>query len=621
MDQAVSRRPNVVPAPYGEACTNCARAKYRCTYRPDRRQCERCLRLEKECVTPVSARRLASKHLMESRVVELEEKIESLMALLQNQAAEKSHPHRTSPPAAIGTPTSNGLSHRDRESHDSAFNTDPPNPELAGPVQSDLLAVGESVYQHRSQFDILTSAFEPQPLQAEDCLVYFHSRMLSLFPFVYLRPDMSARQLREWYPFLWVNIMAVTAKHVIGQEVSMTDSIKRFVAQKMVVDNESNLDLLLGLLAFICWFHFHHKGTSYIIVMISLAHSIITDKKLNKMSLETQATTPCSNPPKPSQEAKSMAERRATLAYFLLVSQISYAKKEIDAPEWTPFLDGCLQTLSQSPEWPGDEQLAAQVKMQLLVDQLNRGPWKNQELQPYCSSYLEGLLSQLEKIKAQLPPSLTQNVNITAQLLYSELVIQDAILAKNPVSLYSPNYKWHQLLEAHLKTITHSFDQFFSMQQDQYPAMTFARWCQMAHVLILLHRLFVLNDPSWEARQRVNLFALGDRLVNILAETGASRGGGTPSGADDSIFIRFSRMIKSMCNAWWAELQSPEHRQQSGDRHWQLQGLYPSQNTDPDIVARGGLLAQGGMAASGLVTHQYGMMSDDDWMNEIFNLH
>lgn len=89
--------------------------------------------------------------------------------------------------------------------------------------------------------------------------------------------------------------------------------------------------------------------------------------------------------------------------------RISYAKKEIDAPEWTPFLDGCLQTLSQSPEWPGDEQLAAQVKMQLLVDQLNRGPWKNQELQPYCSSYLEGLLSQLEKIKAQLPPSLTQN--------------------------------------------------------------------------------------------------------------------------------------------------------------------------------------------------------------------
>ena len=34
----------------------------------------------------------------------------------------------------------------------------------------------------------------------------------------------------------------------------MSDHIKRFVAQRMVVHNEKNLDLLLGLLVFINWY-------------------------------------------------------------------------------------------------------------------------------------------------------------------------------------------------------------------------------------------------------------------------------------------------------------------------------------------------------------------------------
>ena len=77
--------------------------------------------------------------------------------------------------------------------------------------------------------------------------------MLTVFPFVHLPPDMTAKHLREWCPFLWFNIMAVTAR-TPGQQSTMSDHIKRFVAQKMVVDNEKNLDLLLGLLVVINWY-------------------------------------------------------------------------------------------------------------------------------------------------------------------------------------------------------------------------------------------------------------------------------------------------------------------------------------------------------------------------------
>jgi hypothetical protein len=182
----------------------------------------------------------------------LEEKIENLTALLKSQAAEKVRTHASPHLVGIRTPAPSGDFRYNRGGNDSSIDTDA-SPELAGPGISDLLTLGESTYYQRSQLDNLMSAFGLQPHQAEDCLTYFRSHMLSLFPFVYLRPEMTARQLRELYPFLWVNIMAVTVNHVTGQNVFMTDSIKHFVAQKIVVDNEANLDFLLGLLVFICW--------------------------------------------------------------------------------------------------------------------------------------------------------------------------------------------------------------------------------------------------------------------------------------------------------------------------------------------------------------------------------
>lgn len=144
------------------------------------------------------------------------------------------------------------------------------------------------------------------------------------------------------------------------------------------------------------------------------------------------------------------------------------------------------------------------------------------------------------------------------------------------------------------------------MTQDQYPGVTFTRWCKMAHSLILLHRLYVLDEPSWDramARERVDLFALGDRLASILAEIGGN-GGAALSATDGNMFTGFSRMIRSMCSAWWTDLKSSERSRQSGDRHRQSQSLWPVPNIEID---------------TGIATMPaFEMMSDDAWLNELF---
>jgi hypothetical protein len=90
--------------------------------------------------------------------------------------------------------------------------------------------------------------------------------------------------------------------------------------------------------------------------------------------------------------------------------RISYAKKMLDAPEWTPDLDGCLDMVIQYPEWPGDEQLGVQLRMQLLVEQIRRSAWRDHGSQTSIS-YFEVLQTQLNKIRTQIPRGLDQNGN------------------------------------------------------------------------------------------------------------------------------------------------------------------------------------------------------------------
>jgi hypothetical protein len=71
-------------------------------------------------------------------------------------------------------------------------------------------------------------------------------------------------------------------------------------------------------------------------------------------------------------------------------------------------MDECLQALSQEREWEGDDLLVAQVKVQLIVEQLTRATSQSPDGLP-PGYVLSALRSQLQNTKAQLPLHLQQN--------------------------------------------------------------------------------------------------------------------------------------------------------------------------------------------------------------------
>lgn len=96
-------------------------------------------------------------------------------------------------------------------------------------------------------------AAEPSPIEAEECLTVFNTTQLHYFPFVYIPPTTTAQQLRQERPFLWLCIMAITSRST-SQQQALDTKIKHTLMQRMLFEFERNVDLLLGLLAYIGWY-------------------------------------------------------------------------------------------------------------------------------------------------------------------------------------------------------------------------------------------------------------------------------------------------------------------------------------------------------------------------------
>ena len=99
----------------------------------------------------------------------------------------------------------------------------------------------------------LRDTVEPTPLEAEQCLTIFRTHKTEYFPFIHIPPTTTAKQLRQERPFLWLCIMMVASRST-SQQQGLGNKVRDKLAQEMVIKSEQNIDLLLGLLAYVGWY-------------------------------------------------------------------------------------------------------------------------------------------------------------------------------------------------------------------------------------------------------------------------------------------------------------------------------------------------------------------------------
>jgi hypothetical protein len=208
----------------------------------------------KECQPSTSARRRISKKSTPSKTAQLQEKLEDLVSLLRSQTATEQLSQAQQQPAYQPETPDTSNNHSSTESALTSpsnvarttnfLNYNRPEPGLPvsrsdDSVVSPLFTDDLSIYQ-------ISDAI------AEEQLTLFLHALLPLFPFVYIPDQISVPDLRKQRPFLFLVIMSLTTKSMT-QQLAMGDEIRRIVAEKIVIEHERSLDLLLGLVCFLAW--------------------------------------------------------------------------------------------------------------------------------------------------------------------------------------------------------------------------------------------------------------------------------------------------------------------------------------------------------------------------------
>lgn len=117
---------------------------------------------------------------------------------------------------------------------------------------------------------------------AENCFAIFRDRMLPSFSFISVPTATTAQQLQRDRPFLMRAIIAV-ASSTKRQKLAFGTELKQILAQTKLVQNQSSIDLLLGLLVFTAWSHDQIFNPSCALSrLILLAMSLACDLRLDK---------------------------------------------------------------------------------------------------------------------------------------------------------------------------------------------------------------------------------------------------------------------------------------------------------------------------------------------------
>ncbi|KAJ5537007.1 hypothetical protein N7513_010193 [Penicillium frequentans] len=495
---------------YGKACLNCSKSKCKCVSQPGGHGCERCRRLKKHCTPGKAVRsRNAESNNPIRRIAQLEDKIDSLVSELERSRVIK--------------PVANSLS--------------TPQTHISSPVSSYTI----------TKIQAPPASTEPtvDPSSPEQCLAEFRVKMLKYFPFMHL--PYNAEWMYTHRPFLFTCIQAAASRST-KIKLELGEKIKQTLIQRVYFDNNAHsvdLDLLLGLLTFIAWGHDNLlNGTSARVSRFShLAMTLVFSLRLNKPPPQESNMLPLektsSNTDSP---ARTLEERRAVLGCFVVSSVVSSYFAQIDTMQWTPYMDECIEVLSEQNESMYDEAFVQQVKLQRLAEDIEDIKGRDKLPPAFFSA---GLRYRLNDIKTHLSPQLLQDGIMLSSIYYTELSISGLMLCNKN---FTDSQELESLYQC-LNTIKSALENFFRLPASEYFGIPFPFFTQLARTIVILIKLSTSTDASWDSALvtgEIDVLQVLDRLLNNMDEAQTAMGDQAKDGYLDKAFKIFAS-VRSWC--------------------------------------------------------------------------
>ncbi|CAG8910184.1 unnamed protein product [Penicillium egyptiacum] len=480
-----------------------------------------------------------------------------------------------------------------------------------------------------------TPTASPNPHQADARLDFFRSRMLPYFPFINLTPDMTSLYLRQNRPFLFQAIQTVTIFST-QERLTQVEELKRVLSTSALLELQSNIDLLLGVLIYLAWSTDAFLGRADLVSrLMMLAISLVYDLRLFKPSTpDVQAmmsiTQGEADETSPNDQITDgfLENQRALLACFILSSNVSSHLGRQDAIRWTPQMEDALRVITLSKSCPADEVFVFQVRLQLLkqradhVRQQDEIDCARTGTAPVAASaprflYLKTLRTQLHELRSSFPKHHHQIDILNTHAQYVGLYINQlgySISRDSPALGQSGQigdggmlleFQRLECLWQSVENIKSWLDEFYRIPCSKLVGQPFHFWSQMILSITLLKYLSTLKDPEWDSQAVRNIIDLTSTMDCMLQKLDLSS---EELQCDDHLLKLLSKLL-TRCRLWaearWtmgSQLQDVETR--------------PCRSADPDTTGHHHHIPD----LDQIVWMQSMDLGDDQWFEDVLGI-
>ncbi|KAL4995126.1 hypothetical protein BDV10DRAFT_137557 [Aspergillus recurvatus] len=219
------------------------------------------------------------------------------------------------------------------------------------------------------------------PDQATTLLKKYIEHKQPHFPFVIIPPEfeITVQIFRQQYPFLLLCVLTAAVEHNPPVQEKLERLVRKEIANRVVVNIERDMDLLMGLLVHAAWYHYHWRSYhTQIYMLLQMAIMVAVDLGLDMQYGFRMQIIPVDGREQNSENeracgkeggnlvAQSAAGQRALLGCYYLCSISSLFRRQLHM-RYTPWIDQCAEALAGRAEHPKDARLRTYIKVQALV--------------------------------------------------------------------------------------------------------------------------------------------------------------------------------------------------------------------------------------------------------------